>query len=142
MRSSRVPVLAQWLRFAAVGGTNTVLSWCVYALLEDAGVHYLIASGLGFAAGAANSFLLNRRWTFRSRAPAAPEAVRFLVVQVVGLALDVTLLYLLVGGIGIHHLLAQALVFPVASVLTFGLSRRWAFAVTPTRARRRAPGPA
>ena len=34
------------------------------------------------------------------------------------------------------------LVFPVASVLTFGLSRRWAFAVTPTRARRRAPGPA
>ena len=51
VRSSRVPVLAQWLRFAAVGGTNTVLSWCVYALLEDAGVHYLIASGLGLRGG-------------------------------------------------------------------------------------------
>ena len=139
MRPFPASLVSQWLRFVAVGGANTVLSWSVFALLEDAGLHYLLASAIAFATGALNSFALNRRWTFRSRGPAVPEALRFVVVQGVGLALDVTLLYVLVDGAGIHHLIAQALVFPVASLVTFGLSRRWAFAVTPTRARPRAP---
>jgi putative flippase GtrA len=124
-----VAVLFQWLRFATVGVGNTALSWCLYVLLEHAGVHYLLASGLAFGAGAVNSYVLNRRWTFRSRGARGREATRFVVVQGAGLALDVCLLYLLVRHAGVHHRLAQALVFPLASALTFTLSRRWAFAV-------------
>jgi putative flippase GtrA len=118
----------QWLRFAAVGGTNTVLSWCLYALLVGLGTDYLLGSGIAFAAGALNSYALNLRWTFRSRDRRTPEALRFGVVQCVGLALDLCLLYALVDGAGVHHLIAQALVFPVASAVTFVLSRQWAFA--------------
>ena len=120
--------MAQWLRFATVGAANTLLSWCVYAVLVRLGLHYLVASALGFALGVINSYSLNRRWTFRSRARQAPEALRFVVVQCIGLAVDVTLLYALVDGVGIHHLIAQGLVFPAASALTFALSRNWAFA--------------
>jgi putative flippase GtrA len=122
--------VVQWLRFAVVGGSNTLLSWCVYAVLERLGMHYLLASGLAFALGALNSYALNRRWTFRSRERRLPEALRFGVVQCVGLAVDVCLLYALVHGVGIHHLIAQALVFPAASTLTFLLSRHWAFGVS------------
>jgi len=98
------------------------------ALLVAAGLHYLLASSLAFALGVLNSYSLNRRWTFRSRARRAPQLLRFVVVQSVGLAIDLSLLYALVDGIGIHHLIAQALVFPAASAPTFVLSRRWAFA--------------
>jgi putative flippase GtrA len=129
-------VLLQWLRFAIVGAANTLLSWCVYAVLEHVGVHYLLASSIAFAVGALNSYALNRRWTFRSCDRRAPEALRFGVVQCVGLALDVLLLYVSVHDIGIHHLIAQALVFPIASAVTFTLSRRWAFRAP------RAPQPA
>jgi putative flippase GtrA len=122
------PAVVQWLRFATVGGSNTLLSWCLYAGLVRVGVHYLLASSVGFAVGALNSYALNRRWTFRSRGRRLPEALRFGVVQCVGLAVDVWLLYALVHGVGIYHLLAQALVFPAASALTFLLSRHWAFA--------------
>jgi putative flippase GtrA len=122
------PTVAQWLRFAAVGASNTLLSWCAYALLYRIGLHYLLASALAFALGVANSYIWNRRWTFRSRGRPAPEALRFAVVQCVGLGVDVALLYALVDGVGIHHLIAQALVFPAASLVTFGLSRKWAFA--------------
>jgi putative flippase GtrA len=122
------PAALQWLRFTAVGVTNTLLSWCLYSGLVRMGVHYLDASALAFAAGALNSFALNRRWTFRSRDRPVPEALRFGVVQGVGLGLDVCLLYALVDGVGIPHLIAQALVFPVASAVTFLLSRHWAFA--------------
>jgi len=121
-------VVLQWLRFAAVGGSNTLLSWCLYAVLVRVGMHYLLASSLAFAFGALNSYVLNRRWTFRSRDRRLPEALRFGVVQCVGLGVDVCLLYALVQGVGIQHLIAQALVFPVASALTFLLSRNWAFA--------------
>jgi putative flippase GtrA len=121
-------VLMQWLRFALVGAVNTLLSWCVYAALVAAGVPYLVASGVAFALGALNSYALNRRWTFESRERRAPEALRFGVVQGVGLGLDVSLLYVLVQHAALHHLVAQALVFPVASTVTFLLSRHWAFA--------------
>jgi putative flippase GtrA len=130
-------VLRQWLRFAIVGAANTLLSWCVYALLEHAGVHYLLASGLAFGVGAINSYALNRRWTFHSSGRRAPEVLRFGAVQCVGLALDVSLLYVLVHHLGVHHLIAQALVFPVASAATFTLSRGWAFRSSPARP----PGP-
>jgi putative flippase GtrA len=121
-------VLAQWLRFAMVGGSNTVLSWCAFAVLERLGVHYLLASAVAFTAGAVNSYVLNRRWTFASDGDWVPELARFAVVQGVGLGIDIVALYALVHGAGIPHLLAQALVFPLASVTTFALSRRWAFA--------------
>jgi putative flippase GtrA len=127
-RPAVAAVLLQWLRFATVGASNTLLSWCLYAVLEHAGIHYLLASGLAFATGALNSYALNRRWTFGSRGRHAPEIARFGAVQCFGLALDVSLLYVLVHHVGIHHLIAQALVFPVASVATFTLSRRWVFA--------------
>jgi putative flippase GtrA len=133
----RRSVALQWLRFATVGAANTVLSWCLYAVLEHVGVHYLLASGIAFAAGALNSYAFNRRWTFHSRARRAPEAVRFGVVQCIGLAVDVCLLYVLVRHVGIHHLISQALVFPVASAATFTLSRQWAFRAP----RARPPGP-
>lgn len=127
--SSPVPaVLAQWLRFALVGGSNTLLSWCAFAGLERLGLHYLLASALAFAAGAVNSYVLNRRWTFASRGQWVPELARFAIVQAVGLGIDVVALFALVHGTGTPHLLAQALVFPLASVTTFALSRRWAFA--------------
>ena len=128
LRTGVPAVLAQWARFASVGAGNTLLSWCTYALLVHAGLHYLLASGLAFALGAVNSYVLNRRWTFASDGRRAPEALRFAVVQGIGLGLNLGLLYLLVHDAGVHHLIAQVLVFPVASAATFLLSRHWAFA--------------
>jgi putative flippase GtrA len=125
--SGLLPIVAQWLRFVAVGVTNTLLSTAVFAALFHLGVHYLVASAVAFALGALNSYILNRRWTFRSRGRRAPELARFLCVQAVGLGVNLALLAGLVELAGIRHLFAQVLAFPVASILTFALSRQWAF---------------
>ena len=120
-------VLLQWLRFAAVGVSNTLLSTAVFAGLVQLGVPYLLGSALAFTLGAVNSYTLNRRWTFRSRGPRAPELARFACVQAVGLGTNLALLAVLVQGAEIGHVFAQVLAFPAASIITFALSRQWAF---------------
>ena len=47
--------------------SNTVLSFVAYAILIRIGVFYGAAGGLAFALGAANGYILNRRWTFAAR---------------------------------------------------------------------------
>ena len=123
----KLRILVQWLRFAAVGVTNTLLSTAIFAVLVHIGIHYLLGSTLAFAVGALNSYTLNRRWTFHSHAPPAPELVRFLGVQAVGLGVNLALLTLLIEVVSIHHIFAQLLAFPAASIVTFALSRQWAF---------------
>jgi putative flippase GtrA len=123
----KLRIFVQWLRFAAVGVTNTLISTAIFAALFHLGVHYLLASALAFAVGALNSYTLNRRWTFRSHAPRGPELARFLGVQAVGLGVNLALLATLVEVAGIRHVVAQVLAFPVASLVMFALSRQWAF---------------
>ena len=117
----------QLIRFGIVGCANTLLSWCAYAVLASVGVHYLLASAIAWTLGALNSYLLNRRWTFRSRGRYGPEVGRFALVQLAGLALDVLLLDALTRDASVPHLVAQALVYPATTVATFLLSRQWAF---------------
>ena len=120
-------VLAQLVRFGLVGCSNTALSWCTYALLVHSGVPVLLASAVAWTLGALNSFVLNRRWTFRSRRRWTPELVRFGIVQCAGLAMNLVLLAALTRDAGVRPLVAQALVYPATTLATFALSRQWAF---------------
>jgi hypothetical protein len=63
---SRLPndsITRQFGRFALVGVSNTVVSFVAYAILIRIGVFYGAAGALAFALGAANGYILNRRWT-------------------------------------------------------------------------------
>ncbi|MHB8491317.1 MAG: GtrA family protein [Solirubrobacteraceae bacterium] len=122
------PVVGQFVRFGIVGVSNTVLTLAIYTLLERAfGVWYLLASAIGFVAGAVNGFLLNRRWTFRGHRGDALTPVRWTVVQGAGLGLDLLLLYLGVHQAGLDKLLAQAVAVAIVVVLTFLANRAWTF---------------
>ncbi len=70
------------MKFGIVGVSNTLLTFAVYTLLLKVfGVWYFAASAIGFAVGAVNGFLLNRRWTFREHVGDALTPVRWAVVQ-------------------------------------------------------------
>jgi len=124
----RAPLVKQFLRFALVGVSNTIITLAVYTLLVQAfGVWYLLASAIGFVAGAVNGYLLNRSWTFRGHRGDALTPVRWGVVQTCGLALDEALLYLWVHVVGLDKLLAQALAIGIVVVVTFAANRTWTF---------------
>jgi putative flippase GtrA len=121
-------VLVQFVKFGIVGISNTLLTLAVYTLLLKVfGVWYLAASAIGFIAGTINSFLLNRRWTFRGHVGDALTPVRWTVVQCTGLGINEGLLYLFVDAAHIDKLLAQVVATAVVTVTTFAGNRAWTF---------------
>src|ERR1700704_6480143 len=128
-----LPVLVQFIKFGIVGISNTLLTFAVYTLLLKVfGVWYLAASAIGFGVGTINSFLLNRRWTFRGHVGDALTPVRWTVVQCSGLALNLGLLYLFVHDARLDKLLAQAFATAVVTISTFFVNRAWTFRTHPS----------
>jgi putative flippase GtrA len=122
------PVLVQFVKFGLVGVSNTLLTFAVYTLLLKVfGVWYLAASAIGFVVGTINSFLLNRRWTFRGHVGDALTPVRWTVVQCCGLGVNEGLLYVFVHQAQLDKLLAQAFATAVVTVSTFFANRAWTF---------------
>jgi putative flippase GtrA len=123
-----VKVVVQFLKFGTVGVSNTLLAFATYTvLLKVFGVWYVAASGIGFAVGAVNGFLLNRRWTFREHSGDALTPVRWAVVQSCGLACNLGLLYLFVHDIGLDALVGQVPATAIVTVGTFAANRSWTF---------------
>jgi putative flippase GtrA len=120
----------QWFRYLAVGVSNTVISFGLYVLLVDLGIHYLAAAVVSSAVAIANSYVLNRRWTFRSTEAHLSALTRFCVTQCGGMALDLGLLYSLVRVVELPRVPSQALAILAVSVATFLVNRRWTFAPT------------
>jgi len=124
----RARVLVQFVKFGIVGISNTLLTLVVYTvLLKVFGVWYLAASAIGFAVGAINGFLLNRRWTFREHVGDALTPVRWGIVQSGGLAINEGLLYLLVHDAQLDKLVAQVCATAVVTITTFIVNRAWTF---------------
>jgi putative flippase GtrA len=122
------PVVVQFVKFGIVGVANTLLTFAVYTLLLKVfGVWYLAASAIGFVVGTINSFLLNRRWTFRGHVGDALTPVRWAVVQCCGLGVNEGLLYVFVHQAQVDKLLAQAFATAVVTVTTFFANRAWTF---------------
>jgi putative flippase GtrA len=120
------PETARFLRFGLVGATNTVLSLAAFTLLSKAGMGASAASALAFAVGAANGYVLNRSWTFRARGGPATFA-RYVAVQAVGAACSATGIALAADALTRRQLLAECVVIPVVTVITYTLSRRLVF---------------
>jgi putative flippase GtrA len=128
----KAPIVAQFVKFGIVGVSNTLLTLAVYTvLLKGFGVWYLAASAIGFAAGATNGFLWNRRWTFREHVGDALTPVRWGVVQTCGLGINEGLLYVLVHDAHLDKLLAQVCATAVVTVTTFIANRAWTFRMHP-----------
>ncbi len=125
---SRYPLFVQFMKFALVGVSNTLITLLVYTfLLKVVGMWYLAASAIGFIVGATNGFLLNRRWTFREHVGDALTPVRWAVVQGCGLAVNEGMLYVLVHDAHLEKILAQVAATVIVTITTFLANRAWTF---------------
>ena len=115
-------------KFCAVGISGYVVNLAVYvALLEGAGLHYVVAAAGSFLVAVANNYTWNRLWTFRGdRGHVAYQGLRFLVVSTLALGANLVVLHLLVQA-GAGEILGQAIAIVLVTPLNFVGNKLWSF---------------
>jgi putative flippase GtrA len=130
------PGLRQFIKFAIVGGTGTIVNLIIFSLIIAIYGHAhgdrsllveQIASGVAFCVAVVNNFVLNRRWTFHHEGPIIPHFGRFFVVSLLGLGLNVFSYTLFHHWLGIEEHVSQFLANCVVTPFNFVGSKLWAF---------------
>ncbi len=123
--------LFQLIRFGIVGSSNTALDIGFYAALTRwvpfFGEFYLFAATLSFLVAGLNSYIWNRRWTFKDGTGIhGVQLLRFYVVQSAIFGMNLLLLWFFVEA-GVHDVVAKALAGVSAGLVNFGLQKFWVF---------------
>ena len=114
----------------ALGVDTSVL----YSLATWAGWHYLAASMVAFAAGAAVAYLLSVRFVFPVRKLHNPytEFVAFVALGLAGMAVNAAALFVAVSAVGLGLITAKLLAAGCTFATNFTLRRQLLF--TPPKA--------
>jgi len=129
----------QLAKFCTVGASGYIVNLTVYALLlHVADLHYLAAAVCSFLVAVTNNYTWNRLWTFRGqRGHVAYQGMRFFVVSVAALGLNLAFLRVLVA-LGVGKIPAQAIAIVLVTPINFVANKLWSF--SPKTWRRPAPG--
>ncbi|PNG26370.1 GtrA family protein [Methylocella silvestris] len=115
--------------FTGVGLLATALHYGVLiGLVEVWRAPPPAAAVAGSVAGAALSYVLNRRHTFRSERPHRRTGARFALVALGAAALTYVFMSLFVNGAGAPYLAAQVVTTGIVALWTFLAHRIWTFA--------------
>lgn len=115
------------MRYGIVGMASNLALYVVYLLLTTLGVAPALAMTVTYVMGVAQTFMFNRRWTFASPESGSSAFVRYLLVYALGYALNLILLWWLVGQWNWPHQWVQAGAILLIATIVFVLQRHWVF---------------
>ena len=124
--------MEQFLKFALVGLSNTLIAYLVYAFCVYIGLHYLLANAIAFAVSVLNAYYWSDRFVFRKGEGELRSAIwtlfkTYLAYGSTGLLLASVLLWLYVDRLGISEYIAQLLVLVITIPLNFIINKYWSF---------------
>jgi putative flippase GtrA len=80
-----------------------------------------------YGVGVLQTFLLNRRWSFRDGGPRGPALLRYSIVYASGYCLNYLILAVFVDRLAFRHQYVQGLAIFVIAVYLFAAQRVWVF---------------
>jgi putative flippase GtrA len=125
------PAILLMSRFGLVGVANTAIGYAVIAIL-DLGLKIAppIANAAGYVVGFGISYLLNRRFVFRSAEKASATGPRYVLAALVAFALNQVVLALatrMLGDGNLAHAASQLAGMATYTVALFVACRVWVF---------------
>ena len=123
--------MRQAVKFGLVGGMNTLVDLSVYALL----VHLtgllsgqlVLAKAISYSAGIVNSFIWNRRWTFRSNADPKRTLIPFFAVNTIALGINSLVMHLCLTTLKLPEIISVLLATATTLVWNFLTSKYLVF---------------
>jgi putative flippase GtrA len=119
----------QLARFTAVGASGYVVNLATFAVcVHVLSLDYRVAAVISFLVAVTNNFWWNRHWTFDAgHGHAGHQAARFLTVSVGAFLVNLAMLELLVAGLDVAELPAQAIAVAAATPCNFLGNKLWTF---------------
>ncbi|MGA2325919.1 MAG: GtrA family protein [Bryobacteraceae bacterium] len=133
----RTHPITRFLKYNAVGVLGTTLRTSTLALLHEVvGLGYVSATALAVEAGMLHNFSWHLHWTWRERCAGITwqeTLLRLLKYQAsngaVAMAVNLLAVRVLVGGLGLHYLVANLFATAAAGIVNFAIAEflifRW-----------------
>ena len=119
-------MIRRWLRFSSVGALGFAIQLtALLGLAGGLGMNYLLAAAIAVELAILHNFLWHQRWTWSDRSIHRPRMfVQRLVRFNAGTALtsiggNLMLMWLLVGGLGVHYAVANIVTVLLLSLVNF-----------------------
>lgn len=130
--------IRRWIIFNSVGAIGIAVQMSALVMLTSGlGINYLAATALAVEAALINNFFWHERWTWSDRGPDGRWrrlAWFHLANGIVSMAGNLALMHVLVEGVGLNCLLANALSIAACSIINFVAGDRIVFARAASRA--------
>ena len=123
----RKKTAVQFIKFCAIGVSNTALSLAIYYLLLWAGAHYLLAHVIAFALSVLNSYYWNKRYTFTASKTTKSTIVRVYASYGATAILGTGQMFVLVDVIGLDKYISPLINIAILTVVNFILNKFYVF---------------
>jgi putative flippase GtrA len=121
-------LIRQAVKYGIVGIANTLITLSViWVMMKVLGYSPVASNITGYAAGLLNSFILNKRWTFRSSDTWTGSAIRFGLVFGVCYALQLGLLLYLGRYLSIDPYYNQIIAMIFYTAINFLMNKYFTF---------------
>lgn len=123
-------VIQKFIRFCVVGGTGLVVDFgFTWLFKEKVKLQRYISNSLGFMIAASGNYYLNRIWTFHSNDPEILfQYASFIVVSIVGLAINNLFLYIFESRFKLNFYLAKLGAIVLTTLWNFFMNYAYTFA--------------
>lgn len=123
------PIFRQFVKFGVVGLSSFIIDAGIYFIeTRFFGIYYIVAKGASFIISVINSYIWNRRWTFRSEnKEKAQEFIKFLTVAGIGFGLNVSIMFLAVSKLHWPDYYGLVLATAIVTIWNFTINKLWIF---------------
>ena len=124
--------LIQFIKFGIVGISNTLISYCTYAVLVWLGVNFLLSNLIGFVVSVLNSFYWNSRYVFDLNNADTKQKLKALIKTFIsyagtGLVLSSAMLTLWIDIVQLSKYIAPIINLIITVPVNFVVNKVWAF---------------
>lgn len=117
----------QFIKFGIVGLSNTFITFVVYFILVKLNVYYVTANIIGYIAGVINSFFWNSSWVFKKSKKDLSLLIKFVIVNLITLAITSFVLYIGADKLNISKYVAQIISTIIGILFNYTLNKLWTF---------------
>lgn len=118
----------QIVKFCFVGVLNTIVGYGAFFILVNY-YYYLLALLIAHLIGVIHSFFWNKYWIFGTRSINLGEFLKFNVIYIIVFIVNAAALFISVDIVSLNPRLAQLILLPVITVISFFGQKLWTFRV-------------